>query len=234
MAQPVWMPDGGLSYITYAGPGDMKMYAADPSLTSVELLLGGTEPIGNVGGLQFTADGQHVLFTHRPRSGEDRGVYVMALDGAMKTVPFIIEEPLVTLISLSPDSRWIAGTSGTSVIVQPFDLDSDQSAQRQVIANARQAFWSADSSELFFMHPETDDVMGVRITADPELTISAPRKLVDSHAMQALKEFDRVGVNVHPDGRFVYIAEPAGGPDPHLQIVQHFDDKVNRLFDFDD
>ncbi|MCZ6836690.1 MAG: protein kinase [Planctomycetota bacterium] len=226
MSGPIWMPDGRISFVTYIGPSNMKLYAADVESGQVELLLGEDQLIGGFGSPTYTPDGRYVLFHFRPHPRWQDGIYIMALDGTMDRQPFLTGDPRPGVPRLSPDGRWLAYKSGSNVIVQPFDLESDQSQDRQVIANARIHSWSFDSTELFFLQPGTNHVMGVRITADPDLTLSKPQKLVDHHAMNVMKQFDIVRFNVHPDGRFVYIAEPEGGPDPHLHIVMNFDTEL--------
>ena len=52
-------------------------------------------------------------------------------------------------------------------------------------------------------------------------------KLVDFEDMGALIQWNAFNVTAHPDGRFVYLAEPAGGPDPHLHVVVNFDAELN-------
>lgn len=128
--------------------------------------------------------------------------------------------------AISPDGRWLACQHGSIVAIQPLALKSSESRQRHVIQNAKLPFWSIDSRELFFVEPKTSNVMGVRLTSEPDLMVSTPVKLVDHHAMDVVKRYDHVTISVHPDGRFLYAAEPVGGPDPHLHIMLNLDTEL--------
>ena len=80
---------------------------------------------------------------------------------------------------------------------------------------------------IFYVQPGTLHIMGVRVTADPDLTLSVPTKLVDFQAMDVALNFDSFSMQVLPDGRFVYVGDPEGGIDPHLHVVLNFDTELS-------
>ncbi len=224
MTNPVWLPDGRLLLRTQGERMFARLFAVDVESGAADLLFDGIEELASAASPQVTADGRFAIVQYSTVRGDSEpGVYALPLDGTSGPRPVVLGSPRAGVPALSPDNRWLAYHRAGSTFVQPFDLERDRSDEAQVLENASFAFWSADSSELFFHSRGSGDVMGVRILDESPVRLSTPVRIVDARRAEAFMPFRVARFTAHPDGRFLYVAEPAGGPDPHLHIVLNFD-----------
>jgi len=218
-----WLPDGRLAFHTWEGPGRGGLYVVDPTLTTVDALMGGNGEPGIPFSPEVTPDGVHAVFTYLTGSRDGaNGIYTALLDGMREPRPLIIDHPYPPMSpALSPDGRWLAYVAIPNAHVRRFSLDPDELGEPVVLPNVLGLNWSADGEELIYVQRETSDVMSVRVTAEPELAQSRPRTIVDYGALGAAKARESfVSIATFPDGRIVYVGGPRNGTDPPAHHAQ--------------
>jgi Tol biopolymer transport system component len=207
--------------------GHVDLAVASPDLQSTpELLFTGDGGGGTFFNAEFTPDGSSAIGDYQPAGRREGGLYALDLRRPGEPAPIVLTSGL-TKPAISPDGRWLAhgllADGRYRVVVRA--VDPERSGSSSVIwssgATATDPFWSTDGSELYFIDHISGNIMGAAFGSDPESRVHAPKTIVTGKMMGRLRGGDgRLrGVDVLPDGRFVYIGQPVQQVPSRLQVV---------------
>ena len=177
----------------------------------------------------WSRDGEYLMYY---RQGEETGWdlwYLHSKDGgnSYESFPFL-EAPLnQNQGKFSPNGRFVAYLSDESgsreLYVRPFP-DGDE-RHRVSTHGARQARWSRDGKELFYV--EGDTLVAVEVTTDPNFSVGAAKRLFQSaYFPPAHSHFFDVSL----DGQRFIIPEAVGdsGPAKIRVVLNWFEEFRNR------
>ena len=228
---PVWSPDG--LWVAFASDrsGDWDLYRkrADFSGPAERILAKEHRQVPD----SWSPDGKEIVFRElRPSSADSNNydTWLLPLEGDGEPRP-LLQSPFREIFAeLSPDGRWMAYTSTESgrgeVYVQPFP----GLGRRWPVSTdgGWGPAWSPDGRELYYVDSQnTERIMAVDVTTEPEFTVGTPRLLFEGpHVLQGRRDFD-----VTPDGRrFVMLrrAEESGASQ-QLNVVLNWFQELERL-----
>jgi Tol biopolymer transport system component len=213
---PTWAPDGrSLVYL---------QARRDPLMAvSVRLDGSGADVTGDVaeasGRASFSRDGQHLVY---PQVAGDRSDLwwvditssgysapkLLLSDGSRNVGPVFC--PRSSLVAYSSDR-----SGQDEVYLRRFPPTDER--WRLTPDGGFQPTWSADGSELFYRAPD-GGVWSVSIRAEPEVTVGAPRKLIDPSQTGAVAVR---GFEASRDGRRILVVRRSdAGHNMHLIVVR--------------
>ena len=177
---PVWAPDG--SRVIFSSPRD----GLPPNLFEKALASGSEERrlmhsvIDSIV-TDWSRDGRYVVYSAN-ELGTNWNIWVMPLTGDQKPQPVVRTQFNENDARLSPDGRWIAYVSDESgkweIYVQRF---LSPGGKWQISsAGGRQAQWSRDGKELFYVAPD-QKLMAVPVHPGASLDPGAPKELFQLH-----------------------------------------------------
>ncbi len=239
-ARPIWAPDG--ERVTYAsdreGPRSIYWQAADGRGLPERLT---AAPDGSVDAPQsWSGDGTKLSFVRV--SGGDTGVattggvpflWVLSLD--TNSDPELIYGAQTGLSDFSPDGEWLAYAANSSgrwqIYVQPFPPTGlvHQITQEGGIDPQ----WSSDGGELFFIRPDSGQIIAIDITTEGAFGFGNERPLpIDGFYVDInYKNYD-----VTPDDQQFLVVLPTNEtgsgdiPRPQIHVVENwFDELKNRV-----
>ena len=165
----IWSPDG--SFIAYASGGGNStdiFRRASNGATKAEVIFH-SDNLKHP--LDWSPDGRWLLYEER---GKDTGADLWALPDASgpateerKPIPYLVTPFSETQGKFSPDGKWVAYSSNESgaveIYVRPFPAST---GGKWLVSNGggRQARWSRDGKELFYVAPN-GDMMSVELKA---------------------------------------------------------------------
>ena len=233
---PVWTPDGqNIVYTTTrARARQLYMRRADGSGSDTPLL----KAPGDVIDLRATSvarDGA-LLVTNVPATIRCAiSVVTMNADHAGESKDFARNTLCNDYPELSPDQRWLAYGSASTIVVERFP---DGGLRQQLSDGAgRSPVWSRDGKTLYYV--ANDSLMAVRVQSAASLTADRPRLLFRA-AFPPVSGGQRV-FDVGPDGRFAAVlasspenvsgAASATRPVPgSIILIQDWTGELRRIF----
>jgi len=221
--RPYWTPDGlSVVYLSNLrggqGQDDYDVYRmrVDGSAPA-ELLLHHSFGLWEA---EVSRDGQWLVV----RSDEARGdanIRARRLSGDTALVPVVIDRSISTLLSLSPDGRWLAygsdATGRREVYVTPFPAGtSTQLVSREGGSEPR---WGHSGRELFFK--SGNQLMVVDVAPGPTFVASTPRPLFSLSGYRSAR--NRQQYDVAPDDKhFVMIRERNSDAPTNVVYVENW------------
>lgn len=162
-----------------------------------------------------------------------RDIFIAPLQGEREPRPFLQTKFDELHPRFSPDGRWIAYTSNESgqfqVYVQPFP---GPGGKWQVsVAGGSQPIWARDGRELFYLSPNSDQVMSVSVTTQPNFSASPPRTVANTPPNLLTTALPSSIYDVSPDGkRFLFVkANAENSPPEEVRVVLNWAEEVKRL-----
>jgi serine/threonine-protein kinase len=224
--QPVWTPDGRwVTYSYYYGEGKHGIYrvAADKS-SQPELLLAAEFAFPS----SWTPDGKALLYIQSSSDKRHSGILSTAGNG-VENRPRLLSptsnnetDPL-----LSADGKWVAYDSDESgqyeIYVEPFP---GPGAKTPISTQGGRGLgWSRNGRELFYVEPNTWQVMAVDMTKGPQIHAGSPKALFKL----PVTSWDDVIFDVTPDpNRFLVGRAQQDTGTTFVTITNWFDDLRRR------
>jgi serine/threonine-protein kinase len=222
---PVWSPDGTRIAFTCMGPGGaggVYIHRRDGS-GEPQLALEHRSPDDSVGVYSFSSDGSQLV--------------VMRSDDAITTETLLV--PVVagpegrreTRVLLPRDARFyepVNETGRAEVYIHSMTSDGDLGPKLPVSTEGGRLSVLAPASdgasqELFYREGRV--LMGVRVTSEPKLAVSAPREILD------LVELRGRGPQPLLDGRFLFLQASEEAQElKEIKVVLNFDEEIKRKF----
>jgi Tol biopolymer transport system component len=216
-------------------PGNEVVYALarfQPAL-SLDLLAKPPDEVGdgrriplvdNSVPIESSADGRYsVLLRGTPNRQEAGNIWLSesaASGGKREAVRLTRGSAIDSGPALSPNGRYLAyasrvGQGAWQLYVRPFP---EGPGERHISAGAAPV-WSADGTELFFVHEA--GLMHTRVTTNGPFTASAPEPLFANQRLTALFVLPNYGVS--PDGkRFLTVEVEQELAQPMMRVVENW------------
>jgi hypothetical protein len=165
----------------------------------------------------WSPDGKRFLFTEF--KGPRVSLWTFGIQEKQAS-PYGGIEGTAVAATFSPDGRWVAYQSATTIFVQPFPA-TDAKYQ---IANGIHPFWSSDGKEVIFV--TRGGLQAVSITAQPGFTFSSPRDLPRGNLLERGPNFEH-NIEMLDGKRFVGVivagqSETGAASPPTIQVVKHW------------
>jgi len=213
---PAWSPDG--RFVTYTSSRDSRgrilhRRAADGS--GPEEALWETPHHAHIG--SWTSDGSTLILAETRQEGWD--IFALNAIGEPRPEdlvagPFNERNP-----RLDPTGRWLAYESDESGEYQVYVTTFPEPGARHLISSSGgvQPVWSADGSELFYRGPV--NVWAAEIAGGASFSAGRPVALFPNRFERS---GDHVTYDVHPDGRFLFVARPQADDDDPYEGLYRF------------
>jgi tRNA A-37 threonylcarbamoyl transferase component Bud32 len=218
---PAWTADGrSVVFLSDREEGGVRAYRKRADGSGAPTRLSNVEMREAL----YSRDGQWLVYVTAPNATKP-GIYAVQVGQDTTPVLLVPRRYDENGIRLSPDGRWLAYTSMESgpreVFVCPFP-DGAASARWQVSAEGgSQPRWSPDGRELYYLAPNPDHVVAVRVVPGSAFSTGEHRTLFSLPTGATT-----FGWDVTPDGRrFTMIrarAGPAGRNARELVVVENF------------
>ncbi|MHC4220261.1 MAG: TolB family protein, partial [Planctomycetota bacterium] len=134
--------------------------------------------------------------------------------------PFFATPVIEGFPEFSPDGKWVAyhtnGSGRFEIYLRPFDPDNPDGTPIHRVSNdgGMRPIWSRDGATLYYLTGTgSDELVAVSVETEPELSISAPRRLFEQAAWRG-SEYD----TLPGTDRFVTVTTPEGGGDRRNEI----------------
>ena len=172
----------------------------------------------------WSRDGKYLLYHLRdPESRGDLWYLERKEDGSRwEPHAFLLTSFRERAPKLSPDGRFIAYVSDESGQDEVYVLPFPEGGSRTTVSNngGRQARWSRDGKELFYVEGGT--LMAVPVEASPRLSVGSVTRLFEHASLAAglyIAQYD-----VSADGERFLLAEPVGADaqEPAIRIVENW------------
>lgn len=172
----------------------------------------------------WAPDGKTLLFT--VIKGSSVSLWTFSLQDR-RAVPYGgIESGNAVAATFSPDGRWVAYQSGTTIFVQPYPV----TGAKYEISGGIHPFWSPDGKELYFNNPGLRTV--VRVITQPTFTftppVRSPRPFIERGP-----NYER-NADITPDGkRFVGLLDPnqpqaSSSIGSQIYVVEHWFEELRQ------
>ena len=173
----------------------------------------------------WSPDGRTLIFSEmNPVTGMD--LWELSTGGDHKTEPLLVTPFMESLLSLSPDGRWLAYTSEESgnnqIYVRPYPL-TEERHQVSVAPGSDQPIWSQNGDELFYKNGLR--WMSSAITTEPEFRREEPEELFRGHYLDVHGH----SYDVAPDGRFLLLQSEQPLTTTNLNVVLNWFEELKRL-----
>ena len=168
---PVWSPDGSRIVWSSQREGGSDLYQRASNLADDETaLLKSPEPKFPQ---DWSSDGRFLIYSvnRGDRGGTNLDLWLLLLQGELKTTQFLSTSFTVSQGRFSPDSRYVAYVSNESgkneVYVRSFSSDGKAGGQQMISqGGGTQPLWRRDGKELFYISADTK-VMAVPVSTAP-------------------------------------------------------------------
>jgi serine/threonine-protein kinase len=135
--------------------------------------------------------------------------------------------------AVSPDGRWLAFTSwetgSPEVYVVPFPNVEEGRRQQISIDGGFRPVWAHDGTELFYVNPQTRQLVAARVELRPQFRLLAQESLFmipSTHVMGYRVEF----FDVHPDGQRFLLVRENPRLRPRLVLIDGLHEELRRRF----
>ena len=181
-ASPIWSPDGSRVVWRSNRKGRYDLYQKVSSgAGNDEILLESEE---NKDATSWSSDGEFIAYTNTTVKGNTQNdIWILAMSGERKPVPFLQSGSNETSAQFSPDGRWIAyvsDESGTNqVYIAPFP---NPVGKWQVSrSSGTEPRWRGDGKEIFFLSPENKLMAAAVNASGSNLQIGNAETLFEIH-----------------------------------------------------
>ena len=223
---PVWSPDGRfVAYTTLTGSSGrvLQRRAADGS--------GSEEPLWETPYHTHVADWTRdakTLVLNETRPGTRWDVLVLNAEGEPSPKCLLESSFDERNPRLDPEGKWLAYASNESGEYEIYVTSFPEPGARHVISSGGgvEPVWSADGNELYYRGQT--EVWAVKVGDGSEFSAARPIALFPNR-------FDRSGGithtthDVHPDGRFLFVARPLAAEDDPYAGLYRFKVVVNWI-----
>lgn len=218
---PAWTPDGervAFFGATEGEPGGKIFWQKSDGSSEPEILVG--QGVNERHPMSFTPQGG--LLYDAFGEEKERGIWLLPPGGKGRPQPLIggtaRREPMV-----SPDSQWLAYSSGESGTLEVYIQKYPQLGQKQQVSvgGGRAPVWSRDGREIFYR--KGDVFYAARFEAGAEPKIGAPQLLFEKAGVR--------GFDVAPDGKGFYAVfePPDSGIVRELHLVTDWFGELKHL-----
>jgi Tol biopolymer transport system component len=242
----VWTPDSRrLVFGVLAGGQTGASWTLADGTGAVERLVR-VGKSGMVSPEGWAPDGETLVFTYGG-AGSGLGIGTVTVtspdDSERAWKPLIERGSDASMLSVSPDGRWIAYQSTApgqySVYVERFP----ELGGRELVSDEQGGWaplWSRKGDELFYRRLGDGAMMTVPMRTSPKLVIGTPKVLFESRGYlplatpQAGQPAERK-YDVGPDGRFLMLKDSStrGGATASLILIQNWSAELERLVPVD-
>ena len=180
----------------------------------------------------WSPDGRTLAFHHHlPGDAPNEILTIAPDDPAAKPQPFVKGGFAAEDAVFSPDGRYIAYLSADSgrreIYVRPFPGPGPQIPVS--VGGGREPVWGRNG-EIFYRSVTGEQMMSVKVTTTPTLTVGAPTRLFEGiYFMQPNTGSPRPQYDVSTDGRRFLMLQPDRGIRAQIIIVQHWFEELRRL-----
>jgi serine/threonine-protein kinase len=222
----VWAPDGRRLIFVSARDKTLAPFSqASDGTGQAERIVGDTRTFGQPA---LSPDGRRlVLRGVSADTGQD--LLLITMDGDRRVEPLLTTPFTERLPDISPDGRWIAYESNESgaleVYVRPFP-NIDDGRWQISSGGGRQARWSRDGRELFFLSADTA-LMSAAIAARPDFSVAPAVELFDARGYDFAA--DEVSYDVAPDGRFLLLKNASIAMGARITLMSNWFEELKRL-----
>ncbi|HET7746547.1 MAG TPA: hypothetical protein VFM29_04545, partial [Vicinamibacteria bacterium] len=220
---PVWTPDGRSIIFASDRAGPMDLYIKNAAGTGEERLLYGDKD--DKFPTHVSPDGRYLVYMAQG-TGTGLDIRVLPLTGEPK--PTVIAATPFNEISptLSPDGRFIAYHSNESGRAEVYvhEFPEPKSKWQVSTAGGRQASWSADGKELYYLAPD-GGLMGVPVALGEGLQAGTPEKLFQPRLLTLPT---RWLYRPAKDGRFLVHTPLEREATPPITVVVNWPEAVRR------
>ena len=211
---PIWSPSG--NQIAFNSGGNLLRRSADGGGDATVLL---KRPKRETQ-CDWSRDGKYILFLRLDNGGRELWYLSLEEDGSGFEPVHFLQTPFnVEDAKFSPDGRFVAYLSDESgqqeLYVRPFPKGD---GRWPVSTNgARQAVWSRDGKELFYL--EEDTLVAVDVATGPNFSVGSAKKLFQS---EHFRPSDSHSYDVSADGQRFVLPERVEGAEPVVRVVQNW------------
>ena len=198
---PVWSPDAKAFAFAAARNGPPSLYVQKVGAASEGDHLYGTAS-QTLFPQSWSHDGRFMAFVSMdPKTEAD--IWLLALSGERKPVPFLRTQFSETHARISPDGRWLAYVSNDAGRPSVYVTRFPEPGGKWHVSTAGGDFpvWRHDSRELYYRAPD-GKLVAVPIGADNEFTPGEPVPLFEPRSAVGDLGFGTF-YDVAPDGRFL-------------------------------
>ncbi len=216
-----WSPTGEEVAFSFSPAGNTDIFLRRADGSGEEAALASTPQAEYLS--DWSRDGRYILYhLADPESRGDLWYLERSEDGGWEPHVFLQGSSRERGPKLSPNGRFVAYQSNESGQAEIYVLPFPEGGSKTTVSNngGRQARWSRDGKELFYVEGGT--LMAVSVESGPDFSVGAPTALFDHPSLAAglsLAQYD-----VSADGKRFLLAEPVNAEtqQPAIRIVQNW------------
>jgi serine/threonine-protein kinase len=220
-APVAWSPTGEEVAFSFSPAGNADIFSRRADGSGEEAVLASTPQDEYLS--DWSRDGKYILYNlNDPESRGDLWYQERSEEGGWEPRMFLQGSSREVGPKLSPDGRFVAYQSNESGQQEIYVLPFPEGGSKTTVSNngGRQARWSRDGKELFYVEGGT--LMAVPVESGPDFSVGAPTPLFDHPSLAAglsIAQYD-----VSADGERFLLAEPVNAEtqQPAIRIVQNW------------